>query len=29
MFHAKERGRNNYQFFRREMNARAGERLAL
>ncbi len=29
MFHAKERGRNNYQFFRPEMNARAGERLAL
>ncbi|GBG01412.1 hypothetical protein AZSI13_07390 [Azospira sp. I13] len=29
MFHAKERGRNNYQFFRREMNAKAGERLAL
>ena len=26
MYHAKERGRNNYQFFKREMNARAIER---
>jgi diguanylate cyclase (GGDEF)-like protein/PAS domain S-box-containing protein len=26
MYHAKERGRNNYQFFRRDMNTRAVER---
>jgi len=26
MYHAKERGRNNYQFFRHDMNARAVER---
>jgi diguanylate cyclase (GGDEF)-like protein/PAS domain S-box-containing protein len=26
MYHAKERGRNNYQFFREDMNARAMER---
>jgi diguanylate cyclase (GGDEF)-like protein len=26
MYHAKERGRNNYQFFRRDMNTRAMER---
>ena len=29
MYHAKERGRNNYQFFTAEMNAAAHERLAL
>lgn len=29
MYHAKERGRNNYQFFSNEMNARALERLKL
>lgn len=29
MYHAKERGRNNYQFFSNEMNARALERLRL
>lgn len=29
MYHAKEMGRNNYQFFTREMNAAARQRLAL
>ncbi len=29
MYHAKEMGRNNYQFFTDDMNARAGERLML
>ncbi len=29
MYHAKERGRNHYQFFSREMDARAAERLQL
>ncbi len=28
-FHAKERGRNNYQFFTDDMNVRAKERLSL
>ncbi|MDP1934815.1 MAG: EAL domain-containing protein [Nitrosomonas sp.] len=29
MYHAKERGRNNYQFFKNDMNLRAFERLAI
>jgi predicted signal transduction protein with EAL and GGDEF domain len=29
MYHAKERGRNNYQFYKGEMNIRAVERLAI
>jgi len=29
MFHAKEKGRNNYQFFAEELNARMSERLSL
>jgi len=29
MYHAKERGRNNYQFFKDDMNVRAFERLAI
>jgi diguanylate cyclase (GGDEF)-like protein/PAS domain S-box-containing protein len=29
MYHAKEKGRNNYQFFKEEMNVRAVERLAI
>lgn len=29
MYHAKEKGRNNYQFFRNDMNARAIERQAI
>lgn len=29
MYRAKERGRNNFQFYSREMNARAGERLSM
>lgn len=29
MYHAKSRGRNNYQFFKHEMNAKAHERLVL
>ncbi len=29
MYHAKERGRNNYQFFKNDMNIRAFERLAI
>jgi predicted signal transduction protein with EAL and GGDEF domain len=29
MYHAKERGRNNYQFFTPDMNARASEALAM
>jgi len=29
MYHAKERGRNNFQFFTQEMNARVSERLAM
>ncbi len=29
MYHAKEQGRNNYQFFREELNARVHERLAI
>jgi predicted signal transduction protein with EAL and GGDEF domain len=29
MYYAKEKGRNNYQFFSPEMNARAQERLSV
>jgi diguanylate cyclase (GGDEF)-like protein/PAS domain S-box-containing protein len=29
MYHAKERGRNNYQFFKRDLNADVSQRLAL
>ena len=29
MYHAKENGRNNYQYFNASMNAAAAERLAL
>jgi predicted signal transduction protein with EAL and GGDEF domain len=29
MYYAKEKGRNNYQFFSAEMNARAQERLSV
>lgn len=29
MYHAKEKGRNNYQFFKNDMNIRALERLAI
>lgn len=29
MYHAKEKGRNNYQFFKDEMNTRTAERLAI
>ena len=29
MYHAKERGRNNYQFFTQDMNRRALERMSI